>query len=289
MRFVFFGCIVMAGLVAAPVALATTVTIPALKDATIYATSAGVDSGTASGKGPALFAGADGAGGKKRSLIEFDIASAGIPAGATIADATVTLYLAQVAGSGGGGGGGGSIPSRTLSLYDVLQDWGEGTSGSPTSTTLVGAGPGYPRVAGDSTWDYAFFDPADPNTGKWTLSGTAVHGGSFAAAASATSTFTSFAPLNGPYTWSSAALVADVQSWVSGTSPNYGWLLKGDNLEGIATSFMAFWSRDGAAANSNPAVALPPVLTITYSLPEPAGVVALATATSMFLRRRPRR
>jgi hypothetical protein len=273
-----------AALMPASASLAATVTVPALKDAMIFGTSAGVDTGNASGMGPALFAGADGSLNKKRSLIAFDIASAHIPADATVTDATVTLYLAQVAGSGGGSGGG-SIPSRTFSLYRLLQDWGEGTSGSPTSPGVGGTGQGYPHVAGDSTWDYAFYNPADLTAGTWNLSGTNLHGGNFAATASGTSTFTSFAPLNGPYTWDSAGLIADVQSWVSGASPNYGWLLRGDNLESTATSFLGFWSKDGAAANSNPAIA--PSLTITFT-PEPAGILALAAILPALLLRRSR-
>ena len=40
----------------------------------------------------------------KRSLIEFDIESANIPAGSVITGVTLNLYLDQAAGSGGGGG-----------------------------------------------------------------------------------------------------------------------------------------------------------------------------------------
>jgi hypothetical protein len=48
-------------------------------------------------------------------------------------------------------------------------------------------------------------------------------------------------------------------SWAAGG--NIGWILKSD-LETSATSLLGFWSRDGAAANANPAIA--PKLTITY-------------------------
>lgn len=264
---------------------AATVTVPALKDSVIFGTSAGADTGNASGKGPALFVGADGSGNRKRSLIEFDIASAGIPADATINSVTLTLYLAQVGGAGGGGGGGGTYPSRTIRLFDLLQDWGEGNSGSPTSPGVGGAGQGYPRVAGDSTWDYAFYDPANPAAGTWNANGTHLHGGNFAAVQSASSTFTSFATLNAPFTWSSAGMAADVKNWVSGTTPNDGWLIQSD-LEGSPTSFLAFWSKDGAAANNNPAIA--PSLTIDYSVPEPAGVLVAACGTLILVvRRRP--
>src|SRR5262249_36620388 len=152
-------------------------------------TSVGSDTGNASGKGPAFFAGADGSSNRKRALIEFDIASAGIPSDATITAVTMTLHLAQVAGSGGSSSGG-NLPTRTFGLYDLLQNWGEGNSGSPTTPGVGGTGQGYPRVAGDSTWDYAFFDPTNLNAGKWNAAGTDLHGGNFAATPSAVSTFT---------------------------------------------------------------------------------------------------
>lgn len=86
-------------------------------------------------------------------------------------------------------------------------------------------------------------------------------GGNINATASASSTFTFPFTLNGAYTWSSAGMISDVKAWVSGSSSNHGWEVKSD-LETSATSFLGFWTRDGAAANSNPAIA--PKLTITY-------------------------
>ena len=225
-----------------------TVTVSATKDAMIFGTSANADTGNASGKGPALFAGADGSSNRKRSTIVFDIASAGIPSNATIVSATMTMYLAQVAGSGGGGGG--SYPNRVLKLHKVQQTWGEGSSGSPTSPTVGGTGGGYTRVSGDSSWTYALYSGT-----SWTA------GGNINATSSASSTFSTPFVLNQAYTWSSAGLVTDVGSWVSGATTNNGWLVKSD-LETSPTSFLGYWSRDGAAANSNPAIA--PKLTIVY-------------------------
>jgi hypothetical protein len=271
-------------LIAATASAAVVVSVPALQDAMIFGTSGGADTNNASGKGPAMFMGADGSSNRKRGEIEFDIASAHIPTDATITDVTMTLYLAQVAGSGGGSGGGGNFPTRIISAYDMLQAWGEGTSGSPTSTGVGGTGQGYTRVTGDSSWDYAFYNSADTTTGKWNNGTTDLHGGNFSATASATSTFTNFTTLNAPFTWTGAGMVADVQSWVDG-SPNYGWLLKSDNLESSPTSFLGFWTKDGAAANSNPNIA--PSLTITYSVvPEPStGLLLLVVASARLFRR----
>jgi len=273
-------------------AWATTVTFQAAKDAMIFATKAGADTGSASGKGPGLFAGADGGLGIKRSELQFDVSS--IPPAATITSATLTLYLAQVAGSGGGPGGGGSLPSRNFALYDLRQDWGEGSSGSPTSPSVGGTGQGFPRVTGDSSWDYAFFNSADTTAGKWNQSGTDLHGGNFSSTQSAQSTFTNFV-LNDPYTWSSPGMVTDIQAWVNGGASNLGWLLKAEtglngsgqtvNLETTSQSFLGFWSKDGAAANSNPNIA--PMLTVTYTLvPEPSTLALVSIAGVSLLVRR---
>jgi PEP-CTERM motif len=281
-------------LVAVSGAWANTVTVGALQDAMIFGTSAGADTGNASGEGPALFAGADGGGGIKRSELEFNIASANIPAGATITGVTMTLFLAQVAGSGGGGGSGSGLNSRVLSLYDMNQPWGEGTSGSPTSPSVGGTGQGFPRVNGDSTWDYAFYNSNPALAIKWnsndmglpgdTSPTTDLHGGNFSSTASGTSIFTSFSTLNAPFTWSSAGMAADVQAWVDGTEPNNGWLLKSDNLEGTPTSFLGFWSTEGAAANNNSAIA--PELTITFSVPEPASLMLITLGLPILTGRR---
>jgi hypothetical protein len=275
LRNVYAGMICVTAMGAAA-ARADVLTVGASQDAMIFATSAGVDTGKASGKGPALFAGADGSSNKKRSLIEFNVSA--IPANATITNATVTLYLAQVAGSGGGSGFSGTL---TLSLYDLLQSWSEGNSGSPTSASVGGTGQGYAEQNGDSTWTDATYNSNPSLAVPW-----ATPGGSFASTASASNTATASA-LNTPYTWSSTQLAADVQSWVSGTTPNDGWELI-SNLETTPTSFLGFWSKDGAAANNNPAIA--PSLSITYTVPAPEpttlGLLAVGAMGMMARRRR---
>jgi hypothetical protein len=253
---------------------ADVLTVTSSQDAMVFATSAGVDTGKASGEGPALFAGADGSSNKKRSLIEFNLSA--IPAGSTITSVTVTLFLAQVAGSGGGAGFGGTL---TLSLHKLLQSWGEGTSGSPTSASVGGTGQGFTAVNGDSTWTDSFFNTNPTLATAWTTPG-----GNFVAASSADNTTTASA-INTPYTWSSSQLMADVQSWVNGTSANDGWELL-SNLETTPTSFLGFWSKDGAAANNNMAIA--PTLSVTFTpAPEPMSLLMLgAVAPLMLVRRR---
>src|SRR5215510_7941201 len=137
MRGAIFVCAMLGSVAFASAAL---VTIPAQKDAMIFGTSANADTNMSSGKGPGMFAGADGSLNRKRSLIQFDIAG-NVPSGAQITSATLTLILGQVAGSGTGGAGG-NIPSRTFNLFALNQDWGEGSSGTPTSTSIGGSGQG---------------------------------------------------------------------------------------------------------------------------------------------------
>lgn len=270
---------------------AATISIGASQDAMIFGTSANADTGNASGKGPALFAGADGSSNKKRSLLEFNVASA-IPAGATITDVTLTLTIGQVAGSGGGSGGSGAtITSRNYSLHDNLQQWGEGNSGSPTSTTLGGTGQGYARVNGDSTWDYAFYNSNPAQATTWAGG---QHGGNFAPINSGTLTITNGAA-NSSYSFlSTTGLVADVQSWLDSPSTNFGWMLKSDtgitstgatvDLESTPTSFLGFYSREGAISVTGSA-ANAPTLTITYT-PEPTSLALVGLSGLVLLRRR---
>lgn len=244
---------VVAGLVlglATAASASTTVDVPATQDAMIFGTSAGADTGNASGKGPAMFAGADGQSNMKRSLVTFDLAAASIPANATIDSVTMTLFIGQIAGSGGGSSGG-SYPSRTIRVYHLSAAWGEGPSGSPTSPTVGGTGQGYAIQTGDSSWSYTFYSGS-----LWSTLG-----GDFVATPIASTTFSSPFSINQPCTWSSAGMVTDVQNWLSTPSGYHGWEIKSD-LETSPTSFLGFWTKDGAAANSAPAIA--PKLTITY-------------------------
>lgn len=281
-RFWIFGAAAVVAL--GGVAAADTITLSAVKDATIYGTAGGTDTGNASGQGPILSAGADGSLNVKRGLIQFNVSGATVLANATITNVTLTLYLAQVAGSGGPNGGG-TLSTRTLRLFDLQQNWTEGTSGSPTGSDATKNGMGFARSTGDTTWDYASFNSADPTAGTWKTGNTNLHGGNFSAMESAVATFTSFT-LNSAFNWSMPGMVTDVQSWVNGTAVNNGWLIKSD-LEATATSFLAFWTKEGAAANANPAIA--PQLTITYTpAPEPASLLTLLAAPLLMLRKRGR-
>jgi hypothetical protein len=78
-------------------------------------------------------------------------------------------------------------------------------------------------------------------------------------------------------------MVSDVQGWLDGTLPNFGWLLKNDS-EAVPTSFRAF------DTTLNPELA--PELTVTFdvpaAVPEPStlGLTALGALAILSLRRR---
>ena len=234
---------------AATAAANTQVDIPALHDAMIFATSAGADTGNASGKGPAMFAGADGGSGKKRSLVTFDLGTY-IPSGVTIDSVEMRLVIGQIAGSGMGGDGS-NYPDRTIHVYHLTTAWSEGSSGSPTSTTIGGTGQGYTISTGDTSWHYTSFSGS-----HWTADG-----GDYTAMEIGNNTFHSPFSLGQVCSWTSAGLKADVVSWQSNPSGYLGWLIVSD-LETSATSFLGWWTIDGANANMNSG--LQPILRVVY-------------------------
>ena len=82
-------------------------------------------------------------------------------------------------------------------------------------------------------------------------------GGDFSATVSASQ---SVGPI-GQYTWSSAQMVADVQSWLDDPGSNFDWLVLGD--ESTSATSKRFDTRESAS---------PPVLTIQY-IPRPGALL----------------
>jgi hypothetical protein len=126
---------------------------------------------------------------------------------------------------------------RTIELHRLLADWGEGTSHAGG-----GEGGGAPATPNDATWRHRFYD-----TIFWTT-----QGGDFSVTVSASQSV----GLAGQYTWSSAPMVADVQSWLDNPASNFGWLVLGD--ESAAATAKRFDTRESAS---------PPVLSIQYTAP----------------------
>jgi hypothetical protein len=158
-------------------------------------------------------------------VLAFDIAGH-IPPGSTITAVTLSLNMSRTIDA---------IP-RIVELHKLLADWGEGTS-----MASGGEGEGAPATPNDATWRHRFFD-----TIFWTI-----EGGDFSATVSASQSVGDV----GQYMWSSAQMVADVQSWLNNPGSNFGWLVLGD--ESTSPTARRFDTRESAS---------PPVLTIQYTL-----------------------
>jgi hypothetical protein len=181
----------------------------------------------------------------RRGLVAFDIAGS-VPAGATITGATLTLR--DVMGLNG---------DPTVELHRVTKDWGEGAS-------FQNGGMGAAAENGDATWLYTFFNKANPTSSTaWTNPG-----GDFSSTVSATAVVSDDLGAFQFFSWSSAQMVADVQGWLNNPSTNFGWLLKHTD-ETIGQTAKRLNSGESA---------FPPVLTLTYTVPEPSTLAMCACA-----------
>jgi len=208
--------------IASDLASAATISIMPSKDNTLYEFDPD-DGDHSNGAGFHFFAGETAMSELRRGVLAFDIAGS-IPPGSIITSVTLSMNMSRTI----------SETPRIVELHKLLADWGEGTSHAPGEE-----GDGAPATTNDATWRHRFFD-----TIFW-----AMQGGDFSPTVSASQ---SVGPL-GQYTWSSAQMVADVQSWVNNPASNFGWLVVGD--ESAAGTTKRFDTRESAS---------PPVLTIEY-------------------------
>lgn len=203
----------------------TTVTLDATLDNTLYE-----DTSKSNGIGPYLFAGRTNQGNnnKRRALLKFDIAAT-IPSGATITSVTLTMNVSKAKGG-----------ARDMNLHRVTKAWGEGTSNASGA-----GGKGATATTGDATWLESIKDST-----SWTTAG-----GDFDTTSSATTS------VNGPgsYTWSSAQMTVDAQSWLDSSAMALGWIVIGD--ESVLQTAKRFDSRENTTAANRPK------LEITYSEP----------------------
>lgn len=211
----------------APLAFAqTSVTLAPVQDNTLFE-AASAATLRSNGAGIHLFAGNTARVGVRRALLQFDIAGS-IPAGATIESVSVELTMSKTIA--------GTMP---MALHRVSTAWGEGASDAAGQE-----GRGTTPAGNDATWQHARF-----NQVNWTT-----QGGDFTGAASGTTNVAG----NGRYTWpSTAALVADVQSWLDTPEQNFGWIMIGN--EDVTTTAKRFNSREHPTESTRPA------LIITYS------------------------
>ncbi len=242
-----------------------TVTMGALKDNEIFQSNS-INSG---GGSPGIHVGTNGQGSTRRGLIAFDIA-ANVPAGVTITDVELTMYVGDEPNS----------TSRVIGLHELSRDWGEGTAGS-TALALNSTGSGFPASPGDATWSDAMLGSV-----AWSNPGAT---GDFNPAASAS--LAVGGPEDTGHTWlSTAALVSDVQGWLDVPATNFGWVLINDS-EGTTQSIKTFYSRSATQNTSGVANSLDPAwhptLSITF-VPEPETALLLVCTGPLLLFLRPR-
>ena len=178
-----------------------------------------------------------------RALFRFDLSA--LPADAVVTSVQVALYVTRQPDPDQHGG----PVNSDFSLYRALQNWTEGTGGVVT---------GSPAATGDTTWNDLHYNAVAG--ANWATPGGQI-GTDFANVPSATTSLGNV----GLYLWgSSPGLVADVQSWLSSPSSNYGFALisASENVAGSARRF---------ASREQPGGGIPaPRLTVTYlSTPEP--------------------
>ena len=183
----------------------------------------------------------------RRAVMAFDIASA-VPAGATITNVELRLNVSASL-----------LDNQSLELHRLVTDWGEAGSNA-----LGEEGPGDGAHPGDATWLHTFF--ADS---FWTNPG-----GDFDATISAS---TIVGAASGYYTWSSAQMVAEAQSWLDNPDSNFGWILMGG--EDVEQSAKRFDTREHSDPSKRP------TLIITY-VPAPGALALLAIGAFAPRRRR---
>lgn len=213
-------------------------TFNALQDTTIY------DSGNVNGSGQGMFVGASGSGVLQRGLIEFDLNS--IAVGSIITSVTLTMHVNSI-GSGG--------TTETITLNTISQDWNAGIAGSGGATK--GGGSGVAPNAGDATWTSSGSSP-------WTA------GGAF----NSTISDSLLIGTTGFHAFSGIKLISDVQTWVDNSSLNYGWILRGNELNSGTSK------RFSSSENTGGGSSFVPVLTIEYQaavVPVPAAVWLLGS------------
>jgi len=211
------------GFSAATPATAAIISITPSKDNTLYEYDA-AEGDHSNGIGLHFFVGVTGMGELRRGVLAFDITGS-IPAGSTITAVSLTINMSRTP----------LETARNVELHELLADWGEGTSHAPGEE-----GDGAPATVNDATWRHRFFD-----TVFWTT-----EGGDFSTTVSASQSIGS----SGQYTWSSAQMIADVQSWLDNPGSNFGWLVLGDESTSVTTK--RFDTRESAS---------PPLLTIQYT------------------------
>jgi hypothetical protein len=224
---------------------AETITLFAVADATLIEISPSNSIGAASW----IAAGTTQNGNSNRALIKFDV-SAAIPAGSTIIDAGVSVWVTRQPVDG--------YDDSIFSLRRVLRPWGEGANPGPAQSP----GLGLPAQPGDATWSHCFW-----GTNAWSIPG-GQEGVDYSDNISTTTSIEG--ARDERYFFEAGGTIADVQYWVQHPESNFGWMLKTEEELSIFTA-----RRFGSRELQDPEAS--PQLTVTYL---PPILLAISTAPS---------
>ena len=231
------GCVFLAS-----VSYAADLAIPSVRDNTLYqgqADGGPPDGERSNAKGPNLWSGKGSNGNLKRSALFFDCASV-IPAEATITSAVLVLTLDRAQPNVG--------PTK-INIHRLVDDWGEGTS---DASFVDGGGRGTNATTGDMTFTHTFF----PGSLWVTAGGEFVAQASAGAAAKwpAFSDGPPYRPTNHLFSGggdsTSLLLEDDIQKFVDGVYPEYGWILVGDETQQPTSK--RYMSREATEENQRP-------------------------------------
>jgi hypothetical protein len=174
----------------------------------------------------------------RRALIRADLSS--IPTNWIIEDVSLMLTVQS---------SGGNFGNIDYTLHRLSDPWGEGTVVGPSA-----GGFGDTAQTGDATWL-----SRQHNIALWS-----VPGADFIASPTATAPAGTAGAL---VTWTSAAMISDVQQWVSAPASNQGWIIV-STIEGTLQRVKNFYSSESSA--SGPIlliIARPPAVSVPTTRP----------------------
>ncbi|WP_282035955.1 T9SS type A sorting domain-containing protein [Saccharicrinis aurantiacus] len=169
----------------------------------------------------------------RRGLVQFDIESLPTEVPNYVIDSVkVRLYFDRTSGD-----------PANITLHRVLNGWTEGAS-------YFYGGIGAPSQDGDVSWYYRSY-----SNSKWDNPG-----GDFESKVSATAEVGTSDDYGFIY-WEDDALIDDVSYWLANPSKNFGWLLKGNEIQSGGGTAKRFYSKDLNDDNSDNV----PTLIVYYS------------------------
>ncbi len=157
---------------------------------------------------PFLYAGNNKLGSPRRFLIAFDLS--GVPRGARILAAELTFVVERSADN--------NAFAEPHTIHRSLADWGEGSVDTLQIDPESDGGGGSAAQAGDATWNSNFHLQS-----AWSNPG-----GDFVPTPSAT---TDFFGAGSSGTFSGVGLVADAQFWLERPGENFGWIVRGNEVD----------------------------------------------------------